>query len=209
MKKHTDSKFSNVMGWAITAIMAAAVVALLITVRHNATNTASVVTPKPSATATPSTSPSVTAAATPIAAAAGAASVCSSTDLKVAITPATGGNAAGTAYYTLGLTNDSQRSCTITGYPGVSLVDAAGAQLGDAASRNAAQPVVTLTLGLGQAAYATVGLPDAGNFPPGQCTANSTNVRVFPPAQTTALTAPFAAQACSGWTVTALHATQP
>jgi uncharacterized protein DUF4232 len=187
-------------GWIIAIVIAVAAIALFMLVGRSSK-------PKPSTTpaATTSISPtpsSATSSTTPAALA-----TCTTNQLTASVLP--GNGAAGTEYYTLSLTNDSQQSCTITGYPGVSLVNAGGGQLGPAANRDTVSTASTLTLGLGQAGYATLALPNPGNYAAGTCSAASTGLKIYPPGQTTSLLTNFAAQACPGWTITALHSTQP
>jgi hypothetical protein len=190
-------------GWVVAAVIAVAAIGLFVAFGHNSgpkpkpdTTPAATATPAPTGTATPGTSSAETSV-----------SVCTAGDLTANVLPASG--AAGTEYYTLTLTNDSQQSCTMTGYPGVSLVNDVGAQLGPAANRDTVSPVTALTLGIGQLAYATLGLPNPGNYNPGVCSGTSISLKIYPPNQTSSLTAKFAAQACPGWTVTAVHTTQP
>lgn len=85
--------------------------------------------------------------------------------------------AAGTIGTVLVLANRSGRTCHVRGYPGVSLLDARGHQLGTGATR-AAGAVRTITLRPGGAASARLRTADGacGGDP-----AHSTFVRVFPP----------------------------
>jgi hypothetical protein len=163
--------------------------------------------PSPSSTASPSASPisSVTPSPTPTStAAAGTPSECSTANLAGSL-DARGGGTAGTNYQQLILTNRSTHACTVYGFPGVSLVDAAGVQLGSPAVRNDTTAGL-VTLAPGQSAAAAVGFPDPGNFDPGTCSAPSTNLKVYPPNQTTALLVPLVARYCPGFSVQALAA---
>jgi len=108
-----------------------------------------------------------------------------------------GNGAAGSFYYTLRLTNQSGRACSLVGYPGVSGVDLHGRQLGRAASRNPS-PVRRVTLQNGATAAATVRIVDVLNFPPAVCRpAAAAGLRVFPPNQRASKTVPFPFRACS------------
>jgi hypothetical protein len=108
-----------------------------------------------------------------------------------------GGAAAGTAYYTLELTNQSGHSCTLFGYPGVSAVDLRGRQLGSAAARFlSARHVVTLRNGA--TAGAQLGIGTAANYPRSVChQVAAAGLRVFPPNQTASKVVPFPFQGCA------------
>jgi hypothetical protein len=108
-----------------------------------------------------------------------------------------GGAAAGTAYYTLELTNQSGHSCTLFGYPGVSAVDLRGHRLGSAASRSPSGAHV-VTLRKGATARAQLGIGTAANFPRSAChQVAAAGLRVFPPNQRASKVVPFPFQACS------------
>ena len=205
------SRLSNPAAWIITLVIAVAAIALFVIVgRSPHTKTAADATPATSIPATPRNQPTPTSAPAPSAAATATPAgptACTTSQLALHVLPGSG--AAGTEYYSLSLTNDSQVTCTLTGYPGASLVNAAGAQLGPAANRDTVSAVNTLTLGIGQAAYATLGLPNPGNYTAGSCGATSTSLKIYPPGQTGSLLIDFAAEACPGWTITAVHTTQP
>lgn len=108
-----------------------------------------------------------------------------------------GGAAAGSAYYTLELTNQSGHSCTLFGYPGVSAVDLRGRRLGSAASRSpSARHLVTLRNGATAGAQLQIGT--AANYPRSTChQAAAAGLRVYPPNQTASKVVPFPFQACS------------
>jgi uncharacterized protein DUF4232 len=102
---------------------------------------------------------------------------------------ATGGAAAGTAYYTLRFTNITGAPCSLTGYPGASFLSGVpGHQIGSAAERNPLYPAVTVVLGPQQVAHAVLGIAAAANYPASRChPATAHALRVFPPG----LTAPI------------------
>lgn len=107
--------------------------------------------------------------------------------------------AAGTFYQPLEFRNATASPCTLTGYPGVSFLNSAGAQVGSPARR---YPTGTtpgpVTLAAGASVAATVGLPDTGNFPPASCAPQpATTVRVYPPGSTVATDLPLAASICT------------
>ncbi len=197
-----QANLSTSPGWIIAGVIAVAAVLLLLA---SGFGSSSKPTPSPTPVANQKAAPAASAKAAPSPTA--GLSACTASQLTANVLPGSG--AAGTQYYTLSLTNGSQQGCTMSGYPGVSLVNDAGTQLGPAANRDTVSPVTSLTLDPGLAAYATLGLPNPGNYNPGACSDTSTSLKVFPPGQTSFLTTKFAAQACPGWTVTAVHATQP
>ncbi len=109
-----------------------------------------------------------------------------------------GSGAAGSFYYDLEFTNISMRACTLTGYPGVSGLNAAAAQLGAPAARDPAHAAATVTLkgalvqpggpvGLGGSATAVLRIVDVDNFPAATCgRATAAGLRVYSPGQTVA-----------------------
>lgn len=94
-------------------------------------------------------------------------------------------------------TNSSAASCTLYGYPGVSLVSA-NAQIGLAAKRVATVPVTLVTLAPGATARATLQVVDAGNYPPSTCgPVKAASLRVYPPNQTEPVFLPSTAEGCA------------
>lgn len=149
-------------------------------------------TPSPSASApAPSASPSATGSAT--------VTACATAGLRVTTGQSQG--AAGTSYTNIDFTNVSGSTCTLGGYPGVSLVTAgssAGTQIGAAARRMPTTPVRTITVAPGQVAHASLGVVDAGNFSQSSCKPVTAHwLKVFPPNQYTAAYLPFTTQTCS------------
>ncbi|MEO8538329.1 MAG: DUF4232 domain-containing protein [bacterium] len=124
---------------------------------------------------------------------------CATADLALATE--SGGAAAGTHFLALILTNTSGADCTVSGFPGVSLVDGVGQQVGEPAERNTAVAVQTLTLKPSESAHATAGFPNFQNFPSGKCAGPSVNLKVFPPDELNALTVPLIDYACPGFSV--------
>jgi Protein of unknown function (DUF4232) len=137
-------------------------------------------TTSPSST-TVTTSPSSTSTT-----AASVSGACTSAQLSVSIGMSQG--AAGTFYYPLVFTNTGSASCTLQGYPGVSLVGTSGNQIGSPAIRTAsATPLVSIVPG--GTTTATIGLSDALNVCSTPVSPNG--FRVYPPNQTAALYAPY------------------
>lgn len=124
---------------------------------------------------------------------------CATADLALTTLPA--GAAAGTHFLSLVLTNAGGAECTLTGFPGVSLIDAAGQQVGSPADRNGAIMPEVVTLQPGESAHAVAGFPNYQNFPAGKCSGPSASVKVYPPDDLTALVAPLADYSCPGFSV--------
>ena len=93
---------------------------------------------------------------------------------------------AGGVYQVINFTSTSSASCTLFGYPGVSLVTGPPyAQLGSAAKRSTTTPVKLITLAPGETADAQLQIVDALNFPSATChPTKATNLKVYPPNQT-------------------------
>lgn len=110
-----------------------------------------------------------------------------------------GQGAAGSTYVPIVFTNISALTCTLYGYPGVSL--AAGSpvtQIGLAATENPATPRQLVTLSPGAQASALLRIVNAQNFPPARChLVHATYLQVYPPNQTTPIYVPSTAAACS------------
>lgn len=122
---------------------------------------------------------------------------CATGDLKV-----TTGNpegAAGSTYLSIRFTNTSSASCTLYGYPGVSL--AAGsptAQVGAAADRQVTAPASVVTLEPGQTGSALLRIVQALNYPTATCSPTATAyLRIYPPNETQSVLLPFKAMGCT------------
>lgn len=96
----------------------------------------------------------------------------------------------------LDFTNTGSASCTLYGYPGVSL-DNSGGRIGAAATRAHARPSALITLPPGGMANAPVQVADAQNYPTASCSPDSaTFMMVYPPGETRAIDVPFKATGC-------------
>lgn len=93
------------------------------------------------------------------------------------------------AYADLVLTNKGAAACSMSGFPGVSLL-AGGNQIGPDATR-AKTGYAAVSVAPGQTAHATLAVSTACNAP------RSDSVRVYPPNNTAALVAALAVYACS------------
>jgi Protein of unknown function (DUF4232) len=154
------------------------------------------VTPSaPASTAPASPSPS-TAAASPSAGGAGAAA-CPTRSLSVKAGLSQG--AAGSIYQVLDFSNISNATCTLYGFPGVSLAGGSPVQqIGLAAAEDHSSPRVLVTLAPGAVANALLRIVQAANFPPSRCgLKDATYLQIYPPNQTTPVYLKYKAQACA------------
>jgi len=108
---------------------------------------------------------------------------------------------AGQRYTTLVLTNTGSKECDLRGFPGVSLVDATGKQIGQPASREGSEGA-TVIIQPGGTASATLHTSAAGMG--AQCDSTSAQLRVYPPDNTESLMIAAAYSACGGFRVTTL-----
>jgi hypothetical protein len=108
---------------------------------------------------------------------------CRAEVLNVRLGP--GDGAAGTIYYPIIFTNTGPLRCSLTGYPGVSSVDAHGRQIGAPASRVPPVPRRTVVLAPGGSARAVYGQAQALNFPKATCRpVTARALRIYPPNET-------------------------
>ena len=159
--------------------------------------------------APPSTAASSSVAASSSSTAVAGPAACATSALKVTQTAPNG--YAGGFDVTIGFTNTSSATCTLYGYPGVSLVSASYAQLGLPATRLGTVPVKLVTLAPGATASAMVQIADALNYPSPTCSpVKAAYLRVFPPNQTASVYLANTSQTCSKpvptLTVTAVQA---
>ena len=134
-------------------------------------------------------------------------SACRTSGLKVQLST-NGSGAAGSIYYPLTFTNTSGKTCTISGYPGISAVSSSGTQLGSAAGRNPTDPVTTVTLASGHSATDMVQVAEVGNYTASVCKpTTAAGLRVYPPNQTTSTTVAFAGSVCAKAGPVYLHVT--
>jgi Protein of unknown function (DUF4232) len=154
-----------------------------------------------SATAGSSTAAAAATTAPPAqattAAAAGGPAGCATRDLSAKTT--NGQGTAGSIYVNIDFTNISNTTCTVYGYPGVSLAGGTPvAQIGLAATRSTAASPQLVTLAPGAVGNALLQVVDAGNFPPANCSpTNATYLQIYPPNQTTPMYVAFSSQACA------------
>jgi hypothetical protein len=141
---------------------------------------------------TPATTPS-----TSLSPAVTGSPACATSGLNVTLGSPSG--YAGGVDQTIVFTNTSGASCTLYGYPGVSLVSAPPyTQIGLAAQRSGTVPVKVITLAAGATASAVVQIADAQNFPSASCSPTQTAyLRIYPPNQTAPVYLADATQACA------------
>jgi hypothetical protein len=149
--------------------------------------------PSSSTSAAPAGSPSLAPAVTGTA----SAPACTTSGLNVTLGSPSG--YAGGVYQTIVFTNTAGATCTLYGYPGVSLVSAQPyTQIGLAAQRSSTVPVKLITLASGASANAVVQVVDALNFPTATCSpTQAAYLRIYPPNQTAPVYLADAAQACA------------
>jgi hypothetical protein len=166
-------------------------------------------TPAATGAATPAAAATGTAAATSGAQAspstsAGQAGVaaCTAADLKIATNGSAGGGAAGSFYSFIDFTNTSSASCTLYGYPGVSLTAASGAQIGAAATRDATTAAATIKLPPGATANAVLRMTDPTVYSTTKCQpVTSAYLKVYPPNQTQSVKVAFKGGTCASSSV--------
>ncbi len=151
--------------------------------------------------ATPA-APASTAAATPGTPAAGSASpataaACPTRSLGLKLGLAQG--AAGSTFQVIDFTNISNATCTLYGYPGVSLAGGKPVtQIGLAADESHATPRKLVTLAPGAVANAVLQIAHAANFPAASChPATADYLQIYPPNQTTPAYLHYSAQTCA------------
>jgi hypothetical protein len=157
-------------------------------------------TPAPGAAATrtitvqASPSPHANAAATSPAAPSGPAG-CLSSALQAQLGASQG--TAGTFYQVIVLTNTSNATCTLYGYPGVSFVTGVGgSQVGAPATKNAALAKALVTLAPGDKANVLLAVHDAGAI--ANCHITAVNwLRIYPPGDYGSTYVQYNAQACA------------
>jgi hypothetical protein len=160
----------------------------------------SVSSPPPASAAT--SAPATSAAASPHDA--GLPS-CATADLSVKLGPSQG--TAGSIYVPIVFTNTGTDSCTLYGYPGVSLAGGSPlAQIGAAAARSTTTPASLITLAPGAVANALLQYTEAGNYSPSTCTPTpATSLVVYPPGQTASVSVAYSTTGCAATSVDILH----
>jgi hypothetical protein len=122
---------------------------------------------------------------------------CATSGLNVTLGPSSG--YAGGVDQTIVFTNTSGATCTLYGYPGVSLVSAPPhTQIGLAAQRSSTTPVKLITLASGATASAVLQVVDALNFGTATCSpTKAAFLRIYPPNQTAPVYLADASEVCA------------
>jgi hypothetical protein len=97
--------------------------------------------------------------------------------------------AAGSTIFEVGLTNTGKVSCTLRGFPGVSLVGHGnGTQIGAAALRDTAATPILVTVAPGASTRFILRVTQAGNYPTADCSpVDADGLRIYPPGSTEAV----------------------
>jgi Protein of unknown function (DUF4232) len=143
----------------------------------------------PAASPVPATGPaSPTAAGGP---------ACATRSLRVKLGLAQG--AAGSTFQVIDFTNISNATCTLYGYPGVSLAGGKPVtQIGPAAAESHTTARTPVTLAPGAVANAVLRIAHAVNFPAAKChLVTADHLRIYPPNQTTRVSLPYTSQTCA------------
>jgi Protein of unknown function (DUF4232) len=162
----------------------------------------------PGATSTPTKTVTVTVtphtgttspapATTSPAATGGGAAPCPTRSLG--LKPGLAQGAAGSTYQVIDFTNISNVTCTLYGYPGVSLAGGHPVtQVGPGAAEDPTTPRKLVTLAPGQVANALLRIVDALNYPTSKCGPVKTQwIQIYPPNQTTPAFVAYNTTACS------------
>ena len=106
---------------------------------------------------------------------------------------------AGGVYVVIDFTNTSGSTCTLFGYPGVSLVTGPPyTQIGLAAKRSTSTPKKLVTLAAGATANAQLQIVDALNYPSATCgPTKATALKIYPPNQTEPVYLPNTSSGCT------------
>jgi hypothetical protein len=128
---------------------------------------------------------------------AGAAPACPTRSLGLKLGLAQG--AAGSTYQVIDFTNISNGTCTLYGYPGVSLAGGKPVtQIGLAAAESHATPRKLITLAPGAVANAVLQIAHAVNFPAAKChPVTADYLQIYPPNQTTPAYLHYSSQTCA------------
>ncbi|RAG84980.1 hypothetical protein DN069_14265 [Streptacidiphilus pinicola] len=111
---------------------------------------------------------------------------------------------AGQIYRDVVLTNHSSATCHLTGFPGVSVLDAHGAQIGAPATHEP-RPYSLVVLAPGATATTTIHTTNRMTNDPKECRPESTSLRVYPPGNRASLVFPAKLTICNNtFTVTPL-----
>ena len=128
---------------------------------------------------------------TPTPGAATSAPTCATSQLTASLGGSDAG--AGNVYRYLLLTNHSGSSCEVTGFPGLSLLNAQGGEIGAPATFDHSFAYTPVVLTGGQTASATIHTLNSGAT---SCQGTSTSLRIYPPDNTASLLIPGQVMLC-------------
>jgi Protein of unknown function (DUF4232) len=136
---------------------------------------------------------------------------CTASDIGAWIAISQGNGAAGTIYYPLEFTNLSHHTCSLFGYPGVSVLDRNGHQLGSPAGWGSRAGARTVNLAPGATAHTILAYHDTAVSTEPGCDPVSTAalLRIYPPDQYGATYAAFSLESCSHRGVVYMNITEP
>lgn len=156
------------------------------------------------ATTTPTSAPVTSAPSTSVATTAvgSTSGIARCATSGLTLRPNTASAATGHALHVFELRNTTSAPCRLTGYPGVRVLDAAGATLADAQRTGGFilpdVPPSTVTVGAGQSAY--FGVESSNVCQGGPDPVPAATLRVTPPDETTSLTVAAILNVCPGGT---------
>ena len=155
------------------------------------------ITVKATPAASASTAPATPATASASPTVAGAAPACPTRSLGLKLGLAQG--AAGSTYQVIDFTNISNATCTLYGYPGVSLAGGKPVtQIGLAAAESRASARKLITLAPGAVGNAVLQIAHAVNFPAAKCgLVTADYLQIYPPNQTTPGYLHYTSQTCA------------
>jgi hypothetical protein len=159
----------------------------------------------------PAAAPTVTVTATPTATGSASPTVAPTTTSPTPVGPAPcptrslvaklglSQGTLGSSYQVIDFTNISAVTCTLYGYPGVSLAGGRPVtQIGLAATENPKPPRELLTLAPGATVNALLRIVDIGVYSPSKCgPVQATYLQIFPPNQTTPIYVAYRTMTCS------------
>lgn len=117
---------------------------------------------------------------------------CTTGDLDITFGQTQG--AAGSTIVDLELANDSEGDCSVTGYPGIALVDENGDVIGKPAERDGSSDPEEVHLAPGDIATVAVEISNAGNYDDAACGPTPAHgLQVIPPNDTENIVVDFAA----------------
>ena len=190
---------SGRLAFAAGALICAATVAGCASSSSQPSTSGSTAAASPRAPGTASSSGNAPAVASPSPSSPAAAgpAACPTSSLRVKQGVAQG--YAGGVYQVIDFTNTSGSTCTLYGYPGVSLVSGPPyTQIGLAAKRSKSTPVKLVTLAPGATGNALLQIVDALNYPPASCgPTKATALKIYPPNQTAPVYLPNSSSACA------------